>query len=50
MAPGVPSVAIGVGGDSGGIHTADEWYANSGGAAGVERALMLILAAAGWPG
>jgi tripeptide aminopeptidase len=50
MALGIPSVAIGVGGDSGGIHTADEWYSNSGGAAGVERALMLILAAAGWTG
>lgn len=47
IALGIPSVAIGVGGDSGGIHTADEWYSNSGGAAGVERALMLILAAAG---
>ena len=49
IALGIPSVAIGVGGDSGGIHTSDEWYSNSGGAAGVERALMLIATAAGWP-
>ena len=47
MALGIPSVAIGVGGDSGGIHTPDEWYANDNGALGVERALLIILAAAG---
>jgi len=47
MALGIPSVAIGVGGDSGGIHTTDEWYANEGGALGVERALMIIVEAAG---
>ncbi|HEX2080363.1 MAG TPA: M20/M25/M40 family metallo-hydrolase [Longimicrobium sp.] len=47
MALGVPSIAIGVGGDSGGIHTLDEWYANDGGALGVERALLVVLAAAG---
>ena len=47
MALGVPSIAIGVGGDSGGIHTLDEWYSNENGALGVERALLIILAAAG---
>jgi acetylornithine deacetylase/succinyl-diaminopimelate desuccinylase-like protein len=47
MALGIPSIAIGVGGDSGGIHTTDEWYSNEGGALGVERALLIILAAAG---
>jgi tripeptide aminopeptidase len=47
MALGIPSIAIGVGGDSGGIHTLDEWYANDGGALGVERALLVVLAAAG---
>jgi acetylornithine deacetylase/succinyl-diaminopimelate desuccinylase-like protein len=46
MALGIPSIAIGVGGDSGGIHTLDEWYANDGGALGVERALLVVLAAA----
>jgi len=47
MALGIPSIAIGVGGDSGGIHTVDEWYSNENGALGVERALLIILAAAG---
>lgn len=46
MALGIPSIAIGVGGDSGGIHTTDEWYANDNGALGVERALLIILATA----
>ena len=47
MALGIPSIAIGAGGDSGGIHTTDEWYADDNGALGVERALLIILAAAG---
>jgi tripeptide aminopeptidase len=47
MALGIPAVAIGVGGDSGGIHTTDEWYSNENGALGVERALLIVLAAAG---
>jgi tripeptide aminopeptidase len=47
MALGIPAIAIGVGGDSGGIHTADEWYSNDNGALGVERALLIILSAAG---
>jgi acetylornithine deacetylase/succinyl-diaminopimelate desuccinylase-like protein len=47
MALGIPSIAIGVGGDSGGIHTTEEWYSNEGGASGVERALIIILEAAG---
>jgi acetylornithine deacetylase/succinyl-diaminopimelate desuccinylase-like protein len=44
---GIPAIAIGVGGDSGGIHTLDEWYANDRGALGVERALLVAIAAAG---
>jgi len=47
MSLGIPSIAIGVGGDSGGIHTTDEWYRNDNGALGVERALLIVLAAAG---
>ena len=47
MALGIPSIAIGVGGDSGGIHTLDEWFANEQGALGVERALLIIAEAAG---
>ena len=47
MALGIPAIAIGVGGDSGGIHTTDEWYSNENGALGIERALLIVLAAAG---
>jgi acetylornithine deacetylase/succinyl-diaminopimelate desuccinylase-like protein len=47
MALGIPSIAMGVGGDSGGIHTLDEWYSNDGGALGVERGLLVVLVAAG---
>jgi acetylornithine deacetylase/succinyl-diaminopimelate desuccinylase-like protein len=47
MALGIPSIAIGVGGDSGGIHTLEEWYADENGGLGLERALLIILAAAG---
>jgi acetylornithine deacetylase/succinyl-diaminopimelate desuccinylase-like protein len=47
MALGIPAIALGVGGDSGGIHTTDEWYSNEQGALGVERALLIVLAAAG---
>lgn len=47
MALGIPSIALGVGGDSGGIHTTDEWYSNEHGALGVERALLIVLSAAG---
>jgi acetylornithine deacetylase/succinyl-diaminopimelate desuccinylase-like protein len=50
MALGIPAIAIGVGGDSGGIHTTDEWYSNEHGALGVERALLIVLAAAGVEG
>ncbi len=44
---GVPAIAIGVGGESGGIHTTEEWYADARGALGIERALLVALAAAG---
>jgi tripeptide aminopeptidase len=43
---GIPAVTVGVGGESGGIHTTEEWYSNEGGADGLERALLLVLAAA----
>jgi tripeptide aminopeptidase len=46
MALGIPSIAIGAGGDSGGIHTLDEWFSNDGGPLGVERALLVVAAAA----
>lgn len=44
---GIPAIAIGAGGESGGIHTEEEWFCNRNGAAGLERALLTILAAAG---
>jgi len=43
---GIPAITLGVGGESGGIHTNDEWYSNEGGPKGIERALLAILAAA----
>jgi tripeptide aminopeptidase len=48
MAAGIPSITIGAGGDSGGIHTLDEWYSNEHGPLGIERALLVLLAVAGW--
>jgi tripeptide aminopeptidase len=47
MAAGIPAIAIGAGGDAGGTHTLQEWYENEGGAAGVERALLIAMGAAG---
>jgi tripeptide aminopeptidase len=44
---GIPSVTIGAGGDSGGIHTLDEWYQDDEGAEGLERCLLVAIAAAG---
>jgi tripeptide aminopeptidase len=47
IALGIPAIAIGAGGESGGTHTLDEWYMNTGGAEGIERVLLIVLAAAG---
>jgi tripeptide aminopeptidase len=47
MSAGIPAIAIGAGGDAGGTHTLEEWYDNKGGPAGIERALMVVLDAAG---
>jgi tripeptide aminopeptidase len=44
---GIPAVTIGAGGDSGGIHTPEEWYENVAGAEGLERSLLVAIAAAG---
>ena len=40
---GVPAIALGAGGESGGTHTKEEWYSNEGGPEGIERALMVVL-------
>lgn len=47
IALGIPAIAIGAGGESGGTHTMDEWYANEGGPEGLERALLILLEVAG---
>jgi tripeptide aminopeptidase len=47
MAAGLSAIAIGAGGDAGGTHTPGEWYDNTDGPAGLERALLVLLAAAG---
>jgi acetylornithine deacetylase/succinyl-diaminopimelate desuccinylase-like protein len=44
---GIPAIAIGAGGYGGGVHTHSEWYDNTNGARGIERALLITLAAAG---
>jgi tripeptide aminopeptidase len=47
IALGIPAIAMGVGGESGGTHTTDEWFANTHGVDGIERALLTVLAVAG---
>jgi tripeptide aminopeptidase len=46
IAAGVPAIAIGAGGESGGTHTVEEWFSNAGGPQGIERALLTVLAVA----
>lgn len=47
MSLGVPAVTLGAGGEGGNIHTLGEWYSNRGGSRGIDRALLVALAAAG---
>ncbi|MEX2583230.1 MAG: M20/M25/M40 family metallo-hydrolase [Gemmatimonadota bacterium] len=47
IALGIPAIAMGAGGQAGGVHTTDEWYENRGGPVGIERALLTVLAVAG---
>jgi tripeptide aminopeptidase len=44
---GIPAISIGAGGIAGGTHTRAEWFENRDGAAGVARALQVLVAAAG---
>lgn len=44
---GIPAIALGAGGRSGGAHTLGEWYDNEGGTAGLERLLLTLVAVAG---
>jgi di/tripeptidase len=43
---GIPSIAIGGGGDGGDVHTLGEWYDNTDGVRGIGRALTIVVAAA----
>jgi tripeptide aminopeptidase len=47
MSMGIPAIAIGAGGDAGAMHTPREWYDNANGVAGLERALLVVMGAAG---
>jgi tripeptide aminopeptidase len=47
MSLDIPAIAIGAGGAAGGTHTTGEWYENADGALGIERALLIVLGAAG---
>jgi tripeptide aminopeptidase len=47
MALGIPAIALGAGGESGGTHTTGEWYRNSRGPEGLQRVLLTAVAAAG---
>lgn len=44
---GIPAIRISGGGRSGGQHSLQEWYENTGGVEGVQRALLILLGAAG---
>ena len=47
LSEGIPAIALGAGGRSGGTHTAAEWYDNDGGVLGIERAMLALLGIAG---
>jgi tripeptide aminopeptidase len=44
---GIPAITLGAGGEAGGIHTTGEWYSNTDGPRGIERALLTVLSVAG---
>ena len=47
IARGIPAVALGRGGVGGGAHSVDEWWSPRDAHVGTQRALLLVLAAAG---
>ncbi len=47
IALGIPAIAMGAGGESGGTHPLGEWYSNESGVEGLERALLTVLGVAG---
>lgn len=44
---GIPAISIGAGGRAGDIHLPTEWYDNTDGVRGLERAVLILAAAAG---
>ena len=50
MSVGIPAVTVGGGGEAGKAHTTEEWYRNTKGVEGVQRALYTLLLAAGVAG
>ncbi|MDZ7632462.1 MAG: M20/M25/M40 family metallo-hydrolase [Gemmatimonadaceae bacterium] len=47
IAMGIPAIAIGAGGRGGGTHTPGEWYDDTDGVRGLQRALRIVVGAAG---
>ena len=47
IALGIPATTIGRGGDGGGAHSLHEWWSNEDGHLGIQKALLLLVAAAG---
>ncbi len=49
IARGIPATTIGSGGEGFGAHSLHEWWANRDGHLGIQKALLLVLAEAGFP-
>ena len=49
IALGIAAIAIGAGGRGGGTHTPDEWYDDTNGVRGLQRALRIVVGAASQP-
>ena len=47
MSLGIPAITLGAGGSAGDVHTTDEWYRNTNGPVGIQRALHTVLMVAG---
>ena len=47
MSLGIPAITLGAGGSAGDVHTTDEWYRNTDGPVGIQRALHTVLLVSG---
>ena len=47
MSLGIPAITLGAGGSAGDVHTTEEWYRNSDGPLGIQRALQTVLLVSG---